>query len=146
MTLTNNGTIGVISGSPTTTTPNLTITTSKGKITANLETGDLTLPHGVGKDEGLREFWLGFQEHFKPTVTLNPPSSPDISKLEQEINNLKAALDSVNYAKMEAEKQSIEAKKIAANHIADKVRKKYNKEKFIMVKPEDLIKFIEDEK
>jgi hypothetical protein len=38
----------------------------------------------------------------------------------------------------------VNLEKDAAKPIVEKVRKKYNGEKFIMVKPEDLIKFIEE--
>ena len=37
----------------------------------------------------------------------------------------------------------VNIEKDAAKPIVEKVRKKYGNEKFIMVKPEDLIKFIE---
>ena len=40
----------------------------------------------------------------------------------------------------------LEMEKDAAGIIVEKVRKKYGSEKFIMVKPEDLIRFIEEAK
>lgn len=104
------------------------VTTKRGSVTADLETGELTFPPEVGKDQALREFWLAFQEHFQPT---------NKEKYEKEIFDLKHEKDML----AELLKQE---KKAAANLVVEKVRKKYGNEKFIMVKPDDLIKFIEE--
>ena len=42
------------------------IETKVGRVGVNIETGDITIPQGIGRDVAIREFWLGFQEHFQP--------------------------------------------------------------------------------
>jgi hypothetical protein len=108
------------------------IETKVGRIGINTETGDITIPPGIGRDEAIREFWFGFQKVFKP---LNK------NKYEIEIEGLKR-----DYARLETyyKDKLVNLGKDAAKPIVEKIRKKYNGEKFIMVKPEDLIKFIEE--
>ena len=108
------------------------IETKVGRIGINTETGDITIPPGIGRDEAIREFWFGFQKVFKP---LNK------NKYEIEIEGLKR-----DYARLETyyKDKLVNLEKDAAKPIVEKIRKKYNGEKFIMVKPEDLIKFIEE--
>ena len=107
------------------------IKTNVGTVGVNLETGDITIPPGIGRDEAIREFWLGFQKHFNPF---------EKAKYEVEINGLKR-----DYERLETyyKAKFVEIEKDSAKFIVEKVRKKYGSEKFIMVKPEDLIKFIE---
>ena len=110
----------------------ISIETSLGRIGINVETGDLTIPPGIGRDEAIREFWFGFQKHFVPS---------NRAKYEQEIEGLKR-----DYVKLETyyKEKLVSIEKAAAGPIVEKVRKKYGSEKFIMVKPEDLIRFIEE--
>ena len=42
------------------------IETKLGRVGINVETGDLTIPPGVGRNDAIREFWFGFQKHFNP--------------------------------------------------------------------------------
>jgi hypothetical protein len=107
------------------------IVTKVGKVGVNIETGDMTIPQGIGRDAAIREFWLGFQEHFQP---LNK------AKYEKEIADLK---DDIQKMKDYYGKALEAADKKSSSVVAEKVRKKYGNEKFIMIKPEDLIKFIE---
>ncbi len=109
----------------------LAVETQHGRVTVNYDTGELTLPAGIGRAEGIREFWLGFQENFKSTNT---------EKYEKEIMSLKRELATT---KNSAVLMKEESEKVASKRVADKVKAKYGNEKFIMVKPDDLIKFIE---
>jgi hypothetical protein len=112
---------------------NLTIQTGLGDIAINLTTGYMSIPPGVGRADAIREFWLGFQKHFQP---LDKKSYDDkILKLEREL-----AVAKTSAALMRAENQ-----KEASKRVAEKIAKKYGNEKFIMMKPADLIKFIEEE-
>ncbi len=110
----------------------IAIETKVGRVGINTETGDITIPPGIGRDEAIREFWFGFQKHFNPF---------DKTKYEIEIEGLKR-----DYARLETyyKDKLVNLGKDAAKPIVEKVRKKYGNEKFIMVKPEDLIKFIEE--
>lgn len=111
----------------------ITIQTSLGDIALNLKTGDIAIPVGVGRDDAIREFWLGFQKHFQP---LDKKSYEDkILSLERE---LAMAKTSATLIRAENQKQ-------ASKRVAEKIAKKYANEKFIMIKPADLIKFIEEE-
>lgn len=110
----------------------IAIETKVGRIGINTETGDITIPPGIGRDEAIREFWFGFQKHFQPS---------NKAKLEEEIKYLKRDLAST---KASAVLMKEEGHKNANKRVAEKVRKKYGNEKFIMLKPDDLIKFIEE--
>ena len=110
----------------------ISIETKLGRVGINIETGDITVPHGIGRDEAIREFWFGFQKHFQPS---------NKAKYEEEIFSLKKELSA---AKTSAVLMKQENEQQANKRVADKIRKKYNGEKFIMVKPEDLIRFIEE--
>ena len=109
----------------------ISIETKLGRISVDTETGDITVPVGVGRDDAIREFWLGFQKHFQPS---------NKTKYEEEIKFLKRDLAAT---KASAVLMKQEGEKDANKRVADKVRKKYGNEKFIMVKPDDLIRFIE---
>jgi hypothetical protein len=100
------------------------INTPHGQVKINLDTGDLTFPPGIGRDVAVREFWLGFHEHFK-TI--------DKKKYEQQIAEISRKADEYRNHANDVVKKSI-LKKIA---------EKYGNEKFIMIKPADLIKMIE---
>ena len=110
----------------------ISIETKAGRVSVDIETGDITVPVGIGRDEAIREFWFGFQKHFQPS---------NKAKYESEIEGLKR-----DYVKLETyyKDKLVSIEKAAAGPIVEKVRKKYGSEKFIMVKPEDLIKFIEE--
>lgn len=110
----------------------ISIETKLGRVSINIETGDITIPVDVGRDDAIREFWLGFQKHFIPS---------NKAKYEEEIKFLKRDLAG---AKASAVLMKQEGEKEASKRVAEKVRKKYGNEKFIMVKPEDLIKFIQE--
>lgn len=103
-----------------------------GRITINLDTGELKMPPNVGRDAAIRDFWLGFQEQFQPT---------NKAKYEQQIKSLQQDLAR---AQATAALMRKDDEKEAAKKVAEKIAKKYNGEKFIMVKPEDLIRFIEE--
>ena len=103
----------------------IAINTSHGQVRINLDTGDLTFPPGIGRDVAVREFWLGFHEHFK-TI--------DKKKYEQQIEDLSRKAD--EYKKY--------ANDVVKESILKKIAEKYGNEKFIMMKPSDLIKFIEE--
>jgi hypothetical protein len=119
-------------GNPNPPTSVIAIETKVGRVGINIETGDITIPPGIGRDVAAREFWLGFQEHFKPANT---------AKYEQEIKYLKRDLAAT---KASAVLMKQEGEKDANKRVAEKVRQKYGNEKFIMLKPEDLIRFIEE--
>lgn len=108
----------------------IAIETKVGRISIDVETGDLTIPQGIGRDQAIREFWLGFQEYFKPANT---------AKYEKEIKDLERELASTKVTAALIQQEELSK---ANNRVAEKVRKKYGNEKFIMVKPDDLIKFI----
>ena len=112
----------------------ISVETKLGTIVINLDTGDLTIPPNIGRNEAIREFWLGFQEHFQPT---------NKAKYEEEIKFLKRDLAAT---KASAVLMKQENQKESSKRVAEKVRNKYGNEKFIMVKPDDLIKFIEESK
>lgn len=100
------------------------INTSHGQVKINLDTGDLTFPPGIGRDVAVREFWLGFHEHFK-TI--------DKKKYEQQIAEITRKADEYRH----------QANDVVKKYILEKITEKYGNEKFIMIKPADLIKFIE---
>jgi len=104
-----------------------------GNIKIDLDTGELTLPPNVGRDAGIRDFWLGFQEHFQST---------NKAEYEKKIADLRHDVQALKDRAIQAEVSSL---KDASKKVAAKVAAKYSGEKFIMVKPEDLIKFIESE-
>ena len=110
------------------------IQTNVGTVGVDLETGDITIPPGIGRDEAIREFWLGFQKYWEPT---------NKKKYESEIEGLKR-----DYQRLETyyKEKFVEIEKDGSKFIVEKIRKKYGSEKFIMVKPEDLIRFIEEAK
>lgn len=110
----------------------ISIETKLGRISVDTETGDITVPVGVGRDDAIREFWFGFQKHFQPSNN---------TKYEEEIKYLKRDLAATKASAVLMKK---EGEKDANKRVAEKVRKKYGNEKFIMVKPEDLIRFIEE--
>ena len=108
------------------------IETGLGRIGINIETGDITVPPGIGRDDAIREFWFGFQKVFNPF---------DKAKYDVEIKKLK---DDIQDMKGYYGKALEAAEKKSCSIVAEKIRKKYGNEKFIMVKPDDLIKFIEE--
>ncbi len=106
--------------------------TRLGRITLNLETGDITFPPDIGRNEAIRDFWLGFQENFQPSN--KKLYEEKIFRLEKELAETK-----INATLMRQENE-----KTANKRVAEKIAKKYGNEKFIMVKPDDLIKFVEE--
>lgn len=100
---------------------NIIIQTKKGNITLNMDTGDITIPPDIGRNEAIRDFWLGFQEHYQPT---------NKTEYEKKIETLKSDLN--------------QAIRKGAQAVAEKIAEKYGNEKFIMIKPEDLIRFIQE--
>lgn len=101
------------------------VNTIHGLVKINLDTGDLTFPPGIGRDVAVREFWLGFHEHFK-TI--------DKKKYEQQIAEISRKADEYRNHANDVVKKSI----------LKKITEKYGNEKFIMMKPSDLIKLIEE--
>jgi hypothetical protein len=109
----------------------MAVMTPHGKVKINLDTGVLTIPHGIGREEAIRDFWLGFQENFRGAERV---------KYETEIDSLKR---DISHITQKAEEYKKEVNKIVKDTIVKKVSEKYGNEKFIMMKPADLIKFIE---
>lgn len=110
----------------------MVVMTPHGKVKINLDTGVLTIPHGIGREEAIRDFWLGFQENFRGV---------DTAKYENEIAVLRAENE---YIAKKADQYKKEVDKIVKDTIVKKVSEKYGNEKFIMTKPSDLIKLIEE--
>lgn len=108
---------------------NIVITTDKGAVTLNLKTGDITFPLEIGRDEAIRDFWMGFQKYFRPS------DADEVAKLKTKLKETEQAAD--EYKKYVHEK--------TIKGVVDKINKKYANEKFIMTKPSDLIKMIEEE-
>lgn len=107
------------------------VKTNYGVIVANLNTGELTLPAGVARDAALKEFWMGFLEHYNAGST---DQSKKIRTLELKV----AAFERGEHIAKEA---------IKANTKSDIIKKfnaKYGNEKLIMLKPSDLVKLIEE--
>lgn len=107
------------------------VKTNYGVIVANLNTGELTLPAGVARDAALKEFWMGFLEHYNAGST---DQSKKIRTLELKV----AAFERGEHIAKEA---------IKANTKSDIIKKfntKYGNEKLIMLKPSDLVKMIEE--
>jgi|694.fasta_scaffold01392_13 hypothetical protein len=134
--ISNNGNLSVGKGQSyafhTPPTSVISIETKVGRISIDIETGDLTIPQSIGREQAIREFWLGFQEHFQPT---------NKAKYEKEIEDLKREVASTKSSAVLMKQAS---EKEANKRVADKVRKKYGNEKFIMLKPDDLIRFLEE--
>ena len=122
------------SGHPIDVTKNLVINTSKGDIILNLSTGDITFPVGLSRDEAIRDFWFGFQKHF--------PCGND----EHYERSIKLLENELKKQKQKADEYGEYAVKETRKRIAEMIADKYKGEKFIMVRPEDLIKFIEGKK
>lgn len=97
------------------------VNTPSGPITANLETGEVFFPQGMNRSDALYEFWKGFSSVYMP----NNSFKAEVVRLKKQIR------DYEEYAVKET-----------TNKIAEKIQKKYGKEKFIVLKPDDLINFI----
>lgn len=110
----------------------ISVMTPQGQIKINLDTGDLTIPPGIGREEAIRDFWLGFQENFRGV---------DKTKYENEIASLKKDIE---YITQKAEEYQNEVLDTAKKSVVKKITEKYGNEKFIMVKPADLIRMIEE--
>lgn len=128
----NNGGYAAITAAPIQPKSTLAFDTAYGRVTLDIKTGDLTVPVGMSRQDAIRDFWLGFQENFQPT---------NKAKYEQQIKDLQQDLARVQATAALMRKDD---EKEAAKKVAEKIAKKYNGEKFIMVKPEDLIRFIEE--
>jgi hypothetical protein len=109
----------------------IAVMTPHGQVKINLDTGDLTVPHGIGREEAIRDFWLGFQENFR---------GADEAKYENEIASLKK---DISYITQKADEYRNHANDVVKKSILKKITEKYGSEKFIMIKPADLIKMIE---
>lgn len=127
------GSIGQAMASIQNTQPaNLTLKTDKGDVVLNLKTADIQIPPGIGRDEAIRDFWLAFQKYFKPA---------DVVNYENTIDNLRRSLAN---AKAQAALTQKEDAKEGAKKVVEKFKKKYGHEKLIMVKPDDLARFLEE--
>lgn len=124
---------GMLSVSAVKPAAEITVQGKLGTITINLDTGELKMPPNVGRDAAIRDFWLGFQENFQPT---------NKAEYENDIRELKKEVARLQVANLHTEK---DADKKASKKVSEKILAKYGGEKFIMVKPDDLIKFIEGE-
>jgi hypothetical protein len=109
----------------------MAVMTPHGKVKINLDTGVLTIPHGIGREEAIRDFWLGFQENFR---------GAEKTKYENEIASLKRDIEHIT---QKAEEYKNYANDVVKKSILKKIAEKYGNEKFIMIKPADLIKMIE---
>lgn len=104
------------------------VNTPSGRIRANMATGEVFFPEDMHRSSALYEFWKEFSKVYMPNNT-------ELSYAKQEISMLKKKM-------YEYEKHVV---KEITDKIAEKVQKKYGNEKFIMTKPDDLIKLIKDE-
>lgn len=109
--------------------PKMTFKTKAGDVTANLETGELTMPVGVARDTGLRDFWQAFQEHFKPSTS----NDTEIESLKLKLRAFERG-ETIQREKIEEETKA---------KLIEKIRNKYGSDKFIMTKPDELIKILE---
>lgn len=112
------------------------VKTNYGVIVANLNTGELTIPAGVARDAALREFWMGFLEHYRPSG-----GDPNAIANRQRIKELENELYMM---KEKSDKHATYVFKETVGGIVNKITKKYGSEKLIMVKPSDLVKLIEE--
>lgn len=98
------------------------VRTSSGEIIkAYMETGIVEFPPGLDRSTALYEFWQGFAQVYKGNNT-------ELSLAKQETAFLRQRVK--------------DAHKDAKKNIVEKIQKKYGNEKFIMIKPDDLINFI----
>jgi len=104
------------------------VNTPSGRIRANMATGVVEFPPGMSHSAALYEFWHGFAQVYKPVNIELDYAKQEIAMLKQKTKEYE------NYAVKEITEK-----------IAEKIQKKYGNEKFIMTKPDDLIKFIKDE-
>jgi hypothetical protein len=123
---------GVLTEDFRTASSEMAVMTPHGQVKINLDTGDLTFPPGIGRDVAVREFWLGFQENFR---------GAEKTKYENEIAVLKA--ENV-YITQKADEYKNYANDVVKKSILKKITEKYGNEKFIMMKPADLIRMIEE--
>jgi len=125
--------MGSLTISPVQPVSTLSFDTDHGRVSLNIKTGDLTIPGGMSRQDAIREFWFGFQEHFNP--------HPEATKYINQISWWKKKAEDLE---QHADEYAKYALKEANKKIAEKIANKYAGEKFIMVKPDDLIKFIEE--
>lgn len=104
------------------------VNTPSGTIRANMATGDVEFPRGMHRSVAIWEFWNEFSKVYKPVNIELDYAKQEIAMLKQKTKEYE------NYAVKEITEK-----------IAEKIQKKYGNEKFIMTKPDDLIKFIKDE-
>ncbi len=114
-------TSGLRVGNPNPTNIFQVITSSGESIKANMETGSVEFPERMNITTALYEFWQGFSRIYKV-------NNSEVSLAKQETAFLRQRVKDTH----------IDAKK----NIAEKIQKKYGNEKFIMLKPDDLINFI----
>lgn len=103
------------------------VNTPSGPIKANLETGEVDIPPGLHRSSALWEFWQGFKQIYQP-------SSTELDLAKQEVAYLKQKMNAMHN----------DVSKQVAEKLVDRVKNKYGKEKFIMTKPDDLIKLLEE--
>jgi len=104
------------------------VNTPSGRIQANMATGEVFFPQGMHRSVAIWEFWSEFSKVYKPVNIELDYAKQEIAMLKQKTKEYE------NYAVKEITEK-----------IAEKIQKKYGNEKFIMTKPDDLIKFIKDE-
>ena len=97
------------------------VRTSSGTIKADMNTGIVEFPPGMNRPAALYEFWQGFAQIYRPNHS-------EIALAKQETQLLR---DQVK-----------DAHRTVSKKIAEKIQEKYGNEKFIMIKPDDLIKFL----
>jgi hypothetical protein len=83
-----------------------------------METGIVEFPPGMHRSAALYEFWQGFAQIYRPNHS-------EIALAKQETQLLRV--------------QVKDAHRTVSKKIAEKIQEKYGNEKFIMIKPDDLI-------
>lgn len=131
-----NGTISVMPQAART----IQFETSQGMIKLDLDSGKIDMPPGIDNNTAVKEFWNGFSEQFD--CGEKRQYEKKILALQQKIESMKHNIEFKH--KEHAEKLS-NCRIDVAKELAEKVRRKYGNEKFIMVKPQDLINFIAGE-
>ena len=123
----------------------VTIKTTKGEITLDLNTGDITFPLEVGRNEAIRDFWMGFQQHFKAGEVQEYEKR--IADLKHNIavhrNELNQRVAETSILKSEIADLKKKASAGDSKAIAQAIANKYAGRDLLMIKTADLVREIE---
>lgn len=114
--------------------------TSQGMIKLDLDSGKIDMPPGIDNDAAIKQFWNGFSEQFD--CGEKRQYEKKIIALQEKIQSMKHNFE---FKHKEHTEKLAKCRIDVAKELAEKVRRKYGNEKFIMVKPQDLINFIAGE-